>query len=295
MSFSKLIVAACLAGSAALAASAQGDIEFPGTWSYASTVPGGKGYVVEGTEYIYQNTVNSPPTYDTGNVFSSITDKQGNISGYSSSYHQGQMLAPYLSYVSFSGGGTQQLFYASRRNIWMRGFTGADGTSTIAFTKNFDATCDYIVSCNQPNWVKDGEGNQTDYTYSNTHGGVLTMTRPADISGIRPQTRYVYEQKEARYKNASGQIVASGQPIWMLTSEKFCRTSAASGSNCAAGAADEVVTTYDYGPATGANNLWLRGKVVTANGQSLRTCYYYDDFGNKIAETQPNASLTSCN
>ena len=269
-------------------------IEVPGTWAYVSTVPGGKGYTVGGREYIYYNSTSTPATYDTGTVFSSLTDKEGNETTYVSDFMHGQELAPYPKETAFAGGGERELFYDGRHNVWKTVITGADGTSTVSFEKNFDVTCDYIVSCNQPNWSKDGEGNQTDYAYSDVHGGILTVTRPADSNGIRPQTRYVYEQKQARYKNASGVIVASGLPIWVLTKEEFCRTSAASGTSCAAGAADEIETVYDYGPATGANNLWLRGKTVTANGQSLRTCYYYDDFGNKIAETQPNASLTSC-
>jgi YD repeat-containing protein len=59
-------------------------------------------------------------------------------------------------------------------------------------------------------------------------------------------------------------------------------------------AGDEVLTTYDYGPDSGPNNLFLRGRVVTADGQSLRTCYTYDRFGNRISETLPRAGLTSC-
>jgi hypothetical protein len=35
-------------------------------------------------------------------------------------------------------------------------------------------------------------------------------------------------------------------------------------------AGDEVVTTSDYGPDSGPNILLLRGKVVTADDQSLR-------------------------
>ena len=57
---------------------------------------------------------------------------------------------------------------------------------------NYDATCAIPVKCNKPNWVKDALGNETDYAYDPTHGGVLTVTLPADLNGIRPQTRYTY-------------------------------------------------------------------------------------------------------
>lgn len=276
-----------------LSATAQGDIEFPGTWTYTSSVPGGKGFNVDGSEYIFLNTNNDPATYDTGSKFGSVTDQAGNENLYAPQFFGGQQLAPQLLISNFVGGGKQQLYYDSRRNVWKRVFTGADDTSMITLEKDFDDTCDYAVSCNKPVWVKDAKGNQTDYVYSDTHGGVLKVTSPA-VNSIRPQTRYEYQQMEARYRNASGQIVASGEPIWMLVKEEFCMTSNASGNGCVAGASDEVVTEYDYGPTNQANNLWLRGTTVTADGQTLRTCYYYDDFGNRIAETQPNAELSSC-
>ena len=241
-----------------LSATAQGDIEFPGTWTYTSSVPGGKGFNVDGSEYIFLNTNNDPATYDTGSKFGSVTDQAGNENLYAPQFFGGQQLAPQLLISNFVGGGKQQLYYDSRRNVWKRVFTGADDTSMITLEKDFDDTCDYAVSCNKPVWVKDAKGNQTDYVYSDTHGGVLKVTSPA-VNSIRPQTRYEYQQMEARYRNASGQIVASGEPIWMLVKEEFCMTSNASG-----------------------------------NGQTLRTCYYYDDFGNRIAETQPNAELSSC-
>jgi hypothetical protein len=38
----------------------------------------------------------------------------------------------------------------------------------------------------------------------------------------------------------------------------------------------------------------MRGVVVTADGQSLRTCYGYNKFGDKISETSPRAGLGGC-
>ncbi len=57
-----------------------------------------------------------------------------------------------------------------------------------------------------------------------------------------------------------------------------------------------MLTTYDYGPETGPNILLLRGQAVTADGQTLRTCYAYDGRGRKISETSPNgtAGLAAC-
>ncbi len=294
MTSARLLIAVIAVLAGVGKANAQEEIPLPGTWSYVSTVPAGKGYQVEGTEFVFIEPGSNPQRYTTGSRFNAVTDTLGNRGTYAPRFYMGQQLSPYLLILEYPGGGKQQRYYDSRQNIWKRVFTGADNSSTITLEKNFDATCDFIVSCNQPNWVRDGNANQTDYEYSNTHGRVLKATSPT-VNSVRPQTRYEYQQFEARYKNSSGVIVASGQPIWLLTKEEFCKTTSASGSGCAGGAADEVETTYDYGLMTGANNLWLRGKAVTAGGVTLRTCYYYDDLGNQIAETQPNAGLTSCN
>ncbi len=66
------------------------------------------------------------------------------------------------------------------------------------------------------------------------------------------------------------------------------------GNACSGGSGDEVVTTYDYGPDSGPNNLFLRGVAVTADGVTLRTCYGYDANGHKTYETKPRAGLASC-
>lgn len=171
-----------------------------------------------------------------------------------------------------------------------RGNVISDGLRTAGY----DMICSNMKTCNKPNWVKDVAGNQTDFTYDPAHGGVLTETNPASANGIRPQKRFTYAQRYAWFKNASGTMTRSTEPIWKLATESFCETTSASGAGCVGGAADQVVTTYDYGPDSDPNNLLLRGKVVTADGISLRTCYRYDQYGNKISETQPLANLTSC-
>ncbi|MEM9501612.1 MAG: hypothetical protein AAF941_07170 [Pseudomonadota bacterium] len=155
----------------------------------------------------------------------------------------------------------------------------------------------YILSCSKPIWTIDASGNRTDFEYSPTHGGILKQTAPADASGVRPETRYSYAQKYAWIKNSGGGFVQAASPVWVLVSEEYCRTSAADVSgNCGAGASDEVVTTYEYqaGNTSEGSNVWLIGTAVTADGQTLRTCYGYDENGRRISETQPKAGLASC-
>jgi YD repeat-containing protein len=162
-------------------------------------------------------------------------------------------------------------------------------------------------TCNRPITTTDANNNVTDYTYAPEHGGVLTETGPAvptrqnngTMANVRPQKRYEYAQRTAWTSNGVGGYVA-GPPIWLLMRERSCRATAGSGTSCAGGAADEVLTEFDYGPNSGPNTLLLRGQAVTStdNGvtTTLRTCYGYDGRGNRISETRPNGtvSLTSC-
>jgi len=163
----------------------------------------------------------------------------------------------------------------------------------VVLAANYDGVCFNPVTCNKPNWIKDGLQNETDYVYDPTHGGVLTVTLSPDVNGIRPQTRYTYTQRYARVLNSSGAYVQSAAPIWVLATEISCRTSAATSTGCAL-AGDQVTKTYEYGPDSGPNNLFLRGVAVAADGVTRRTCYGYDPLGNKISETTPAAALTSC-
>lgn len=177
------------------------------------------------------------------------------------------------------------------------------GLPDIVTSATYD--CTYRVSCAKPTSVTDANGKVTTYTYDTTHGGMLTMTRPGvAVNGtgtpVAPVKRYGYTLRKAWVSNGSGGYVQNSDGVYLLTSEKMCRatvTNLASGS-CAGGAADEVVTNYDYGPDSGPNNLLLRGMTVTADIggtiTTLRTCYGYDVLGNRISETKPRANLSVC-
>lgn len=175
------------------------------------------------------------------------------------------------------------------------------GLSNLVTTASYPTTCSNIVTCNKPTSVIDPRLNVTSFTYDPVHGGVLTETAPADANGIQAVKRYAYAQRYAWIKNASGGFVQAASPVWVMTEERSCRSTATVGNSCAGGAGDEVIVSYDYGPNTGSegNNLLLRGKTVTAQGsdgviRSLRACYGYDRDGNKIWETSPRAGLTAC-
>ena len=199
----------------------------------------------------------------------------------------------------------QMVWDLQARNLLQSRQEAIAGTGLADIVTSATYDCVQPINCAKPTSHTDARGNVTNYTYSPIHGGILTETGPAvDVvsstgtvtAGVRPQTRSNYVQRTAWISNGSGGYVQAGTPIWLLASTSSCRTSAATGNPPApcAVTGDEVLTTYDYGPDSGPNNLLLRGTVVNADGVTLRTCYGYDQRGRRISETQPNANLTSC-
>ncbi|MCW3848170.1 hypothetical protein OF829_13065 [Sphingomonas sp. LB-2] len=183
----------------------------------------------------------------------------------------------------------------ARGNITKRKIKPASGSGqpVLETQTTYASECLNPRICNRPLTITDRNNNTTSFTYNSVHGGVLTETGPA-VGGIQPVKRYSYIQRYAWVKNSAGAYVQEATPIWVVSEMRFCRTTATVSGACGGGTSDEVVTAYDYGPDSGPNNLLLRGVAVTADGQTLRTCYGYDVNGNKIWETAARAGLTSC-
>ena len=192
--------------------------------------------------------------------------------------------------------GNKKLFtYDPRGNLTEIAHHPKPGSAeTVLYERaGFAATCTSRLVCNQPTWTEDKQGNRTDFEYDPVHGQVTRVSLPA-VNEIRPVERYYYTRLFARYYGPGGAIVQDPDGVWLLTAKKTCSSSATVGDGCAV-AGDEVTLTYDYGPATGLNNLWLRGEAVESQGTILRTCYGYDRFGNRISTTEPRSGLASCN
>lgn len=198
--------------------------------------------------------------------------------------------------VTAPGGNKTEFRYAGGSNIVELTRRPKLGTGLQNIIEARDFGCPVQVCKHKPTAATDGNGNTTNWEYSTVHGQLLSETLPPDASGVRPQTRYTYQQKYAWLNNGSSYIQAA-TPIWLLVSEEYCRTSSAdSNGNCSAGAADEVITTYEYetGNTSTGSNLHLLGAAVTAGGETLRTCYQYDDMGRRIAGTQPLGTGAFC-
>lgn len=186
------------------------------------------------------------------------------------------------------------LTYDGNRNIikTVRHSKPGSGLPDIVTSAVYNTS--HPTSANKPLTVTDANGNTTNYTYDPVHGGVLTETDPA-VNGVTATKRYTYAQRYAWISNGAGGYVKAATPVWVLTQMSLCKAGNPNSTNtgCAL-AGDEVITTYDYGPDAGPNNLILRGTVVDSGGLALRTCTSYDALGNKISETKPRAGLASC-
>ena len=173
---------------------------------------------------------------------------------------------------------------------------GADRSQDLIYSAIYSSDCPNPIVCNNPLSITDERGAITNFTYDQTHGGLLRKTLPPDSSGVRAETRYTYRLGYPWLRSGAG-FVQSTPGIWLLESEEYCRTSAADGGgNCASGPSDKVRTTYEYeeGASTKGSNLLLLGIALIANGQTRRTCYSYDAGGRRISETSPMAGLAVC-
>jgi hypothetical protein len=270
-----------------------------GTWTYSYTHDAPMASAGSRAPGLYTTTMTRPDGFATTGQYNSLT---GYIQYVNGSHGNVVYLIDYLNVPnsitrSADSEGRQYIYsFDGRGNLQSRRQVVSGQSINVGplYQASFPTSCAHPTSCNKPTWIQDPNINQTDYTYDPVHGGVVTETLPPDSNGIRPQKRYTYVQRTPWLKNSSNGY-SPGSPIWKLNSVSYCRTgnAAASGVGCAV-PNDEVLTTYDYGPDSGPNNLLLRGTVMAADGATHRTCYANDAYGNKISETSANAGLTSC-
>jgi YD repeat-containing protein len=198
------------------------------------------------TQYRYMNSFEVYPLWGGRNQLTKVTKPEGNYF-----YNALDGRANVISSVNVPKGGS--------------------GLGNISISRSFpQCNATNFRICNRPDYEIDARGGRTDYIWSDTHGGPLSISRPADSGGMRPETTYQYVS-----------FTGSDGATFYLPSVQIEKITASRSK----------VTTFEYNPAIGYR---LKGKVVTADGQTTRTCYAYDSRGHRISETLPLANLTNC-
>jgi len=263
----------------------------PSIWSHTVTNPLGRRMQAQGNA--------TPGLEHSFGPVDSISHYDGTIENYERSVRN------YIAKQQTPAGITRIYGYSPDRGNLLQIQTNpisGSGESTISQSAIYPSTCANIITCNKPTSVQDANTNTSYFTYDPAHGGVLTVTGPAvntaidsTVNSVHPQIRSTYVQRYAWYRSNSGVMTRETRPIWVKTSESYCRSSepASPGPGCSA-TNDEVVTSLDYGPDSGPNNLMLRGSTSSSGGQTLRTCYGHDPRGNTIWKASPNANRTGC-
>ena len=148
----------------------------------------------------------------------------------------------------------------------------------IVTSAAYPTSCINQKTCNQPTSTTDRRGQITDYAYDSTHGGLLTVTGPADASGVHPQTRVIYDDISAHYLTAAG-TYSNGTAIWLPVTTSSCRTATSTNAASCVGTADEQVTTTTY-PSSGAHNALPIQVEVKAGNNTLNasTALTYDNY-----------------
>ncbi len=182
-------------------------------------------------------------------------------------------------------GNYTEVTYDERGNVTQtRQVSKTPGTPVdIVVSAEYPASCSNQKTCNKPTSTTDARGYRTDYTYDPTHGGVLMITAPAPTgaapvgSGARPETRFEYNQFQARYMFSSG-AWTNGTAVWLPTRQSSCSTAAPA----CIGTATEIVATFVYPSVATPNNL-LPTSTTTAAGNSsvsATTAMTYTNWGD---------------
>ncbi len=214
----------------------------------------------------------------------SVTDPAGNTTGFTYDA-KGR-----VTKTTLPEGNAQVLTYDARGNIRQVSQKAKPGSplADIVIKAGYASSCTNNNACNKPLWTRDARGNQTDYTYDPATALVTNVKLPAPAPGEpRPEIQYSYITQQARYRKNSASVVASGEPVTLLSRTSTCNTAA----TCP-GSADELVTEYGYGAGSAANNLDVRDVTARTGDASLvaTTQYGYDDIGNLITTDGPLAS-----
>lgn len=139
-------------------------------------------------------------------------------------------------------------------------------------------TCVNDKVCNKPSYVIDPRGYRTSYTWSTTHGELLSEVKGLDASGSCSMSSGVCPTSTYGYTAVTG---VDGATFYLLTSRQD-----------KIDAATTTTTTWAYNNSAG--KFTLKEQVVDSGALALRTCFKFDSTGNLVSKTEPRAGLATC-
>ncbi len=101
-----------------------------------------------------------------------------------------------LAQATYPEGNSTAYGYDARGNVTQvtRYAKPGSGLAPLTTSASFPPSCTNTITCNRPASTTDEKSKVTNYAYDPVHGGLLSVTLPPGASGVRPQTRYSYQQ-----------------------------------------------------------------------------------------------------
>lgn len=197
----------------------------------------------------------------------SVTDSQNNTTSYL--YDSSQR----VTQITYPEGNKVNVTYDISGNITSLTTTPKNGSPEAALGETLSQQASYnsglfcdTVSCFRPVWTRDAMGRQTDYTWGQYSGLLLTQLDPPDENNIRRKTKNTYD--------------GAGR----LTRTEICEADV-NGNELTCGTAASFATEYTYFAGT---RLPETESVTDGLGNNpLTTTYTYDEAGRQVSSDGP--------
>ncbi|MDE1467469.1 hypothetical protein OOZ52_06955, partial [Aurantiacibacter sp. D1-12] len=166
---------------------------------------------------------------------------------------------------------------------------GSSEPDIVTYASYTNGLCGIGYACFRPATTTDALGNQVEYTWENSHGGLLTQLDPADEQGRRRKTINTWSGTAPINGETcgtfNGQLGTQPFPCApRITRTEVCEANAA-GNEVTCGTANSFVQEFTYYEAT---SLPLTVTVTDGLGNNpLTTTYTYDDAGRVLSEDGP--------
>lgn len=147
--------------------------------------------------------------------------------------------------------------------------------------------------CAKPITMTDERGQETEYSYESSHGGVTKIRHPRESStGRWPVEEFSYGTKYAWYRTSSSATrVQAPTPVWRMVQARKCSVTNSADGCPSSTNANVFVTDYTYEIGNSATPSNVKLKSVTArsgdSSVSLTTTYSYDNWGRVTYKNGP--------